>query len=119
MSNPVVHWEIGATDASKLETFYTEAFGWEITPAGPEYALVLGADGGIGGGILQVSEGMPPYLTLYVDVDDLESSLSNVVRLGASEVVPPTSIPGVGRFALFEDPDGHILGLLESVPGPE
>lgn len=115
MTSPVVHWEIGALDAGKLGSFYREMFDWQITPAGPEYSLVAGAGGGIGGGILQVSEHVPPYLTFYVQVEELESALHRAVELGADELVRPTMVPGVGRFAMFADPEGHVIGLMEPV----
>lgn len=117
MASPVVHWEIGAADAGRLGTFYRELFDWQVTPAGPEYSLVAGVDGGIGGGILQISGDVPPYLTFYVQVDELEPALHHAVALGAGEVVPPLTVPGVGRFAMIDDPEGHTVGLLEAAPG--
>jgi predicted enzyme related to lactoylglutathione lyase len=113
MSNPVIHWEIGASDMARLGAFYGELFGWTIAPAGPEYLLVEPSETGIGGGIMQIREGMPPYLTFYVEVPELEASLLRAIELGGSELVPPTEIPKVGRFAMFVDPDGHTVGLLE------
>jgi len=114
MASPVVHWEIGATDADKLGTFYQELFDWQVTPAGPEYFLVAGADGGIGGGILQLSGEVPPYLAFYVQVEDLEAALHHAVELGAGQVVPPMTLPGIGRFAMIADLEGHTVGLLEA-----
>jgi len=113
MGNPVIHWEIGASDAGRLGAFYSELFDWQITPAGPEYFLVAGGEGGIGGGILQVDEHVPSYLTFYVQVDELEQTMHLAVDLGASELVSPMVIPGVGRFAMLADPEGHTIGLLE------
>ena len=113
MSNEVIHWELGASDLHQERDFLAELFGWKITPAGPDYALVLGADPGIGGGLFQVSTGMRPYVAVYVRVDRIESTLSRAIALGATSVVGPTPLPGVGRFAMFEDPDGHLMGLLE------
>lgn len=113
MAHPVIHWEIGARDAEGLKAFYTGLFGWDIEPSGPGYSLVSPDDGGIGGGIMQVNDPVPPYLTFYVQVDDLESSITRSSELGATQVVPPTPIPGVGRFAMFRDPDGNHIGVLE------
>lgn len=119
MSHQVIHWEIGATDLDKERTFYAELFGWQITTSGPEYALVPASSPGIGGGIMQVSRDIPPYLTVYVQVSDLEAMLARALHLGATQVVAPTPIAGVGRFALFADPDGHLMGLLEPIPTSE
>ncbi len=116
MASPVVHWEIGAADTGKVGAFYRELFDWQITPAGPEYSLVAGVDGGIGGGILQVGGNVPPYLTVYVQVEELETALRRAVALGGGVVVPPTTISGVGRFAMIDDPEGHTVGLLEAAP---
>ncbi|MEV0790293.1 VOC family protein [Kribbella sp. NPDC050459] len=114
MTNPVIHFEIGGHDLARATAFYGELFGWKPQPAGPEYALVpAGAHGaGVGGGLLQTSGDMPPYVTVYVAVDDLRAMLDRAAALGAKTVVTPTVIPGIGEFAMFADPDGNIIGLL-------
>jgi len=37
MTHPVVHWEIGANDAAKLNDFYSKLFGWTIDTGMPGY----------------------------------------------------------------------------------
>jgi predicted enzyme related to lactoylglutathione lyase len=59
-------------------------------------------------------EGMPPYVTFYVAVDDLGATLARVGDLGGTPLVPPTPIPGIGWFAMFQDPDGNVIGLLRT-----
>jgi len=114
MGQPVVHWEIGSNNAQELHGFYAEMFGWKIDTSNPQYAMVsTGGQGGIDGGIMQNGEGIPPYLTFYVQVDDLQSYLDRAARLGGKTIVPPTPIPDVGAFALFSDPEGHTIGLLK------
>jgi len=56
---------------------------------------------------------MPAYVTFYVAVEDLAATLERVQGLGGTTVVPPTPIPGVGAFAMFEDPEGHMLGIIK------
>jgi hypothetical protein len=112
----VIHWEIGARDAERLRKFYADLFGWEIRDAGPGYSLVVSDGDGIGGGILQVEDPMPTYLTVYVGVDDVETVLARSATLGATETVAPTLIPGVGYFAMFRDPEGHDIGILAPLP---
>lgn len=112
MSHPVVHWEIGGRDAGALREFYEKAFGWAMTEAGPSYTLVEPVEGGLGGGLMQAREGTPPYVTIYVRVDDLDAMLAEIGQLGGKTVVPPTAIDESSSFALFADPEGTVIGLL-------
>ena len=114
MTSPVIHFEIGGRDLGRMTSFYGELFGWQVQPAGPEYSLVpAGEDGvGVGGGLMQTRGEMPPYVSVYVAVDDLRSMLDRAGELGAKAVVEPTDIPGVGQFAMFSDPDGNVIGLM-------
>ena len=44
MGNPVVHFEIIATDPEKASSFYSELFGWKLNPLpGMGYTLVEAA----------------------------------------------------------------------------
>jgi predicted enzyme related to lactoylglutathione lyase len=115
VANPVVHWEIAARDGKKAQEFYAKLFDWQINSESmPGYGLVQpGGEGGIGGGIMQTEGGMPPFLTFYVQVDDLQAYLDKAVSLGGKAIVPPTPIPNVGAFAMFTDLDGHCVGLFK------
>jgi predicted enzyme related to lactoylglutathione lyase len=117
MTHPVVHWEIGGHDMSALREFYAKAFGWTIDDAGPRYALVQAVEGGLGGGLMQTREDIPPYVTVYVQVDDLDEALDQVVNLGGSRLVSPTAINDAASFAMFRDPEGNVVGLLQAT-GP-
>ena len=56
---------------------------------------------------------MPPnYVMVYVSVDDIQASLDKAASLGAQTLVPPTEIPdGRGSIAVFQDPQGNVIGL--------
>jgi predicted enzyme related to lactoylglutathione lyase len=112
MAHGVVHWEIAGQDLTRLREFYAELFGWATEAYDARYAVVPAADGGIGGGLMQTPPGVPPYVTFYVAVDDLDESLARVKDLGGTVVVPPTPIPGVGAFAMFTDPEGNTIGIM-------
>ena len=112
MINPVVHWEIGGHHPVVLREFYQRAFGWRMIEAGPGHSLVPAAAEGIGGGIRQVREDHPPYVTIYVEVDDLAEKLARIAQLGGTMLVPPTEISPAMSFAMFADPEGNVVGLL-------
>jgi predicted enzyme related to lactoylglutathione lyase len=114
--NPVVHFEVLGQDASALRRFYSEAFGWPLGAAddGPmEYSMVHIKDqGGIDGGIGKAPQGRG-HVTFYVGVDDPKAALARVEQLGGRTVQAPVEIPGGVTFALFADPEGHVVGLLK------
>lgn len=111
MGSPVVHWEIGGRDLDTMAAFYRDLFGWEAAGFDDDYRLVdLGE--GVGGGLMRCRDDMPAYVTIYVSVDDLDATLAKVKDLGGTPLVPPTPIPGVGAFALFQDPEGNTIGIL-------
>jgi uncharacterized protein len=117
MAHPVVHWEIAGKDMPALREFYTKAFGWTITEAGPLYSLVQPVDGGLGGAIMQTAAEVPPYVAVYVQVDDLDTALEQIGELGGTLLVPPTAINATTSFAMFRDPEGNVVGLLKAA-GP-
>ena len=58
---PVVHFELGGSNAASLADFYTGMFDWQIDHhEEANYRFIQQESGGIGGGIFQHTEGMPP-----------------------------------------------------------
>jgi predicted enzyme related to lactoylglutathione lyase len=114
--NPVVHFEVLGRDPSALRKFYSEAFGWQLGPAddGPmQYSMVHGKEGGgIDGGIGKAPQG-PGHVTFYIGVDDAQGALEQVERLGGKTIQSPVQVPGGVTFALFADPEGHLIGLVK------
>jgi uncharacterized protein len=114
-SSPVVHFEILGQDAPALRNFYSEAFGWAPGPAEEglmEYSMVhLKDQGGIDGGIGRAPLGTG-HVTFYVGVADTQAALDRIGRLGGRTVQPPTQLPGGATFALFADPEGHVVGVV-------
>ena len=60
---------------------------------------------------------MGPWVTFYVESPDLERSLSDVEKGGGKVVSPPKPLPGGPTLAFFQDPEGHLVGLIKSEPG--
>ena len=115
----VAHFEIGGSDAEGLESFYTEMFDWQISSVdmgGMAYRFVQQEAEGIGGGIFQHGEGMPPNTpSVGVVVDDLQAYLDKAVGLGGESMMPPTDLPGgFGAIAIFYDIAGNRITLFKS-----
>jgi uncharacterized protein len=115
MANPVAWFEITGKDADTLQRFYTDVFGWEYeqAPGDTKYGMVSGGDGGIGGGVGQAQNGQG-HVTVYVQVDDPQSYLEKIEQHGGKTVMPVTVVPNMVTFALFSDPEGHLVGLFKN-----
>ena len=115
MGNPVMHFEVVGKDGETLQRFYKEAFGWEMKPAVPGYAMAHpNAEAGINGGIGAAQSGGPGHVTFYVEVGDLATALKNIEGLGGRTVSGPMDVPGGPSIAMFADPEGHVVGLVKA-----
>jgi uncharacterized protein len=120
MGQPVVHFEVIGTDAKKLQSYYTELFGWEIDANNPMNYGIVQRDGnvnsegiGIGGGIGQGPDGYEGHVTFYVEVPDIEAALVKAESLGGTRVMGPETIMDDLELGQFKDPEGHVIGLVK------
>ncbi|MFO0839474.1 MAG: VOC family protein [Phycisphaerae bacterium] len=118
MPAPVVHFEIGCQNIQTTRQFYGNLFGWEYMPGAPNMAMIgnLGPFApnkteGIGGHLNSLGHPPHQYVTVYVQVEDIEATLEKAAKLGGSTLVPKQEVPGMGWFAWFKDPEGNCLGL--------
>ncbi|WP_174292655.1 VOC family protein [Sphingomonas bacterium] len=108
-----VWYELVTPDPDAATGFYQAVTGWTIDPApaaGPDYRMIAGPDGGVAGMLrldaaMQAGGARPTWLA-YIGVDDPDHTAGQACDLGGGVVVPPTDIPGIGRFALLTDPQG-------------
>lgn len=119
MGAPVVHFEIIGKDAPALRAFYRDAFGWNVGDrvggAGiTDYTLVeTGGGTGIAGGIGAAPEGYDGHVTFYIQVPDVALALEAVERRGGTKMMGPSEVRGGPVIGLFEDPEGHVIGLVK------
>jgi predicted enzyme related to lactoylglutathione lyase len=127
--NPVVHFEMPATDKRRMADFYTKAFGWRTQMLGPEmgeYVLVTTTEtdqdgpkkpGAINGGFYKKSDDTPaPYPSVVIAVDDIKESAKKVTDAGGKVIGEPMEIPGVGQYVSFFDTEGNRVSMLQPVP---
>ena len=114
---PVAHFEVGGSDAAMLAEFYTGMFDWQIDHhEQANYRFIQQESGGIGGGIFQHMEDMPPnHPSVAVIVNNLQAYLDKAVSLGGTALMQPTEIPGgFGSIAIFYDIAGNRISLFKS-----
>ncbi len=111
--NEIVHWEIQSQDPAKLHKFYAEALGWKIDANNPmQYGMVSskgssGINGGIGG-----SEASGSRVVVYAAVPSIDAALKRIESKGGTTIMPRTDL-GMVIMALYQDPEGNTMGLVE------
>jgi len=112
MATHVSHVEVTGRDATKLQRFYSEAFGWQLETDNPGGYGMLDGKGGVSAGIGRAEDGGAGHVTFYVHADDAEATLKRVEKLGGRIVMPLTEVAPGTTIALFADPEGHVVGLM-------
>ncbi len=110
----IAHVEIPVTDIDKAKTFYRGLFGWDLKDFGRGYSL-YNSHRGTTIGIRKAESIVSGDTTIFhMLVEDIDASLETVQQLGGKVYREKTIIPVFGYYALFQDPDGNILGLYQA-----
>jgi predicted enzyme related to lactoylglutathione lyase len=117
MANPVVHFEIIGQDGDATRKFFADLFGWTIDANNPmNYGMVdpgANPEGrGIAGGVAGSMGGQPGYVTVYVEVEDVEAALAKAESLGGTRMMGPETIMEGLTIGLFAEPEGKPVGVL-------
>lgn len=135
MANLVVHFEIHATDPQRLIDFYSQLLGWKFEAYGggdQPYWVIDTGEGAIGNVAGQAGHGINGGLTsrqgpgpqpgapvnganIVIGVEDVDGLMRRGIELGATEALPATDYPGIGRGGYLLDPDGNVFGLISPV----
>ena len=102
-------FETHTTDVERATRFYTALFGWTAEPRPMEgfTCTVFKLDGEMVAGMMAITPEMgtfPPFWGTYFAVDDVDATAREAVALGGKQLLPPTDIPGVGRFCFLASP---------------
>ena len=112
----VVCWnELWASDAKAAADYYGGIYGWstdemDMGPMGIYYLQKVGEvpSAGI---MQQPMPDAPSSWCPYFFVENVDVSQERAGELGAATMVPPNDIPGMGRFAILNDPSGAMFGI--------
>ena len=135
MANLVVHFELHASDPQQLIDFYSGLLGWTFQEYGggdQPYWVIDTGEGAIGNAAAEKGLGINGGLTprqgprpeigapingcnIVVGVDDVDGLMQRAIDLGATEALPATDWPGIGRGGYLIDPDGNVFGLISPV----
>jgi hypothetical protein len=134
--NPVVHFEMGYDDQSRMVRFYQTVFNWETQVMGPEmgnYVVVHTAKtdangmiqekGAINGGFYKKSSPNSQAPSVVVSASDINATVKDVEAAGGKilggmtmkgeHTLEPQMIPGVGLWISAQDTEGNRFSILQ------
>lgn len=110
-----IWYELMTSDLGAAQEFYGALLGWSGREAGPDtggYQLFSEGTTDVAGGMALPYPGARPAWLGYIAVEDVDASVAKIVAAGGVQHVPPTDIPGVGRFAMLADPQGAMFYIM-------
>lgn len=116
MSAPIVFIDIVGPELPKQAQFYREVFGWDVG-AGGQFSVPATTPMQ---GVLRVEdprENPTAERVIYLGVPDINATLAAIASHGGQTVLPRLEVPGVAVLALFKDPGGNRMGLVEMAGG--
>ncbi|MBM3269730.1 MAG: VOC family protein [Candidatus Sericytochromatia bacterium] len=110
--------ELYTNDTGKASAFYCGLFGYTIEKMemgeGGEYLMFVSTDpkNPYEAGMMDPKQGFPPYWQPYFSVADTDATVAKATELGGKVLMPPEEI-GQGRFAILQDPQGAVFGIIK------
>lgn len=113
--------ELVTSDPAAAQKFYVDMFGWgtdtQEMPTGPYTMFTAGED--FRGGLMQMPDemaGAPNHWQVYFAVADMDAAVGAVGQGGGTVLMPPFDVPGVGKMAAIQDPQGAAFTIMEPAP---
>jgi len=112
--------ELHTSDPAGALSFYEKVVGFshrslDMGPGGTYH--IVGRGGVERGGVTgHLMSGARPHWLPYVAVDDPDVTVARARKLGATILMGPEDIPGVGRFGVLQDPTGAVLAVMKPMP---
>ena len=111
------HWnELLTNDVEAAKTFYGEIMGWTYDKMrGPEgtYYVAFKSNNpvcAIAPMPAAAAADTQAHWFSYIEVDQLDASISSAKTAGATVLRDPLDVPDVGRIAIVQDPTGAVVG---------
>lgn len=115
------YWnELMTRNVEAAKKFYGDSLGWTFDgmpmPEGTYWIAKVG-DKPIGGLFPMGAEhaGIPENWFAYIAVDDIDARLAKAKAGGAKVMREPFEVPGVGRIAIIQDPNGAAVGWMTPI----
>ncbi len=119
-------WRENCTpDMDAAEAFYGAVIGWKKMdvpmPGDANYTMFAVGEQPVCG-VMPITEQMqaPPCWMAYVGVDDVDAIVAKATEHGGTVIAGPMNVGGgMGRMAVFQDPQGGVISVWKSLRDEE
>jgi hypothetical protein len=120
----LAHFSINADDLPAARRFYENVFGWTFRPWGPPGFFQIETGDTAAKpvmGALQQRRDLIPGVQLHgfectIAVTDVDATAAAVLANGGTLLMPPVTLPNVGRLMYFTDPSNNQVGAMQYDP---
>ena len=115
MHGQFIWYELTTPDTDAARKFYPRFTGWGTQPFDKDYTMWT--TGGVPiGGLMHLGDEMraqdvPPNWMPYIESRSVDETVATATSLGGRLVAGPEDIPGTGRIAVLQDPQGAVFGV--------
>jgi predicted enzyme related to lactoylglutathione lyase len=103
---PIVFFDLAGMNVDALKTFYADLFGWKSDAAG-QLAIPVTSP------LPSAFRKDPTDKRIYIGVANIAKKVEEIKKRGGSIDAPRFEVKGVAILALFKDPAGNPMGLVE------
>jgi len=109
--------DLSTTDPDTAAKFYSELFGWTLSPGAEGYLHIKYGEAFIGGipPAIHHPQNVPAHWLIYIQVEDCRASTDKATALGARVFVEPMTIKGAGEMSVLGDPQSAVFALFQPV----
>ena len=99
--------------------FYSQLFGWQISPFDDDYLVIRNHGRPIGGIAQNEAEGddSRTQWISYLSSTDIEKAHELLMSAGAEAILEPMTVKERGEFGIYIGPDGGVFGVLNAQDG--
>ncbi len=116
----VTWFDLTVENANDIRDFYKEVIGWTSDSVAmgdySDFSMNSPESGDPMAGVCFArgsNAHLPPVWMIYVNVEDIDASVSKCVELGGHLIGEIRSMGKMGRYCAIQDPAGAVLSLFE------
>jgi predicted enzyme related to lactoylglutathione lyase len=114
MHGQFIWYELTTLDVAAAQKFYPTFTGWGTQAFDNDYTMWTTGNLPFAGLFHLTDEmrqqGVPPNWMPYVESSDVDATAAKAESLGGRVMHGPRDIPGTGRYAVLQDPQGAVFG---------